>query len=163
VDLSRREPRSCRRRIRAGHHRHPRAVAAASGIAAQRAAQVTLGAAPLLPRGSRGRAAGAKAPGCRQAAGPRRLEGDGRCLPAHDRTGSLLATRRAAEETGRARTSEQVNAMHKLKLSILVWMCGCLGSAIAVAQPIAEIPLGQTVERHLSSDEPVTEWVQDPA
>ncbi|HKE43025.1 MAG TPA: OmpA family protein [Steroidobacteraceae bacterium] len=53
--------------------------------------------------------------------------------------------------------------MRKLESSLLVWICGCLASAIAVAQSVEEAPLGQSVERHLSSDEPVTEWVQDPA
>jgi len=56
-----------------------------------------------------------------------------------------------------------VNAMHKLSFSILAWMSGWMISSIAVAQIIEEAPLGQTVERHLSSDEPVTQWVQDPA
>jgi flagellar motor protein MotB len=53
--------------------------------------------------------------------------------------------------------------MHKLSFSILAWMSGWMISSIAVAQTIEEAPLGQTVERHLSSDEPVTQWVQDPA
>ena len=35
-------------------------------------------------------------------------------------------------------------------------------SALAVAQTVEEAPLGQAVERHLSSDEPVTQWMQDP-
>ncbi len=52
--------------------------------------------------------------------------------------------------------------MRKLSYSILVWMC-CLTSAVALAQTVEEAPLGQTVERHLSSDEPMTQWVQDPA
>jgi len=91
------------------------------------------------------------------------VEGDRRRLSAHDRAGGLLAAWRAAEEAGGARASEQVNAMRKLSYSTLLWMCGCLGPAIAVAQALEEIPLGRTVERHLSSDEPVTEWVQDSA
>ena len=41
-------------------------------------------------------------------------------------------------------------------------MCGFIISAVAAAQVVDESQLGQAVERHLSSDEPVTQWMQDP-
>ena len=37
-----------------------------------------------------------------------------------------------------------------------------LGPLAAWAQDVDEAPLGEAVERHLSLDEPITEWVQDP-
>jgi len=55
-----------------------------------------------------------------------------------------------------------VNAMRKLTYLLLMWLCGCVISALAVAQTIEEAPLGQAVERQLPSDEPVSQWVQDP-
>jgi flagellar motor protein MotB len=41
--------------------------------------------------------------------------------------------------------------------------CGLALSAAAVAQTTTQSQLGEGVERHLSSDEPVGEWVRDPA
>ncbi len=41
-------------------------------------------------------------------------------------------------------------------------MCGLAISAAAVAQTVDESQLGEAVERHLSSDEPVTQWMHDP-
>ena len=37
-----------------------------------------------------------------------------------------------------------------------------LGPLAAWAQDVDEAPIGEAVERHLSIDEPITEWVQDP-
>ncbi len=42
-------------------------------------------------------------------------------------------------------------------------MCGLVISTAAVAQTVTESQLGEGVERHLSGDEPVNEWVRDPA
>jgi len=42
-------------------------------------------------------------------------------------------------------------------------ICGLVISAAAVAQTVNESQLGEGVERHLSSDEPVNEWLRDPA
>ena len=49
------------------------------------------------------------------------------------------------------------------KQGLLPLMCGLLISAGAAAQTVDEPQLGAGVERHLSSDEPVNEWVRDPA
>ncbi|MGH8316025.1 MAG: OmpA family protein, partial [Steroidobacterales bacterium] len=48
------------------------------------------------------------------------------------------------------------------KRSSLSLLCGLMVSAVVVAQAVDESPLGQAVERHLPSDEPVTQWTQDP-
>jgi flagellar motor protein MotB len=44
----------------------------------------------------------------------------------------------------------------------LALICGFTLSTVAVAQTVIEQPPGQAVERQLPSDEPVTQWVQDP-
>jgi flagellar motor protein MotB len=41
-------------------------------------------------------------------------------------------------------------------------MCGLVVSTTAVAQTVTQSQLGEGVERHLSSDEPVNEWLRDP-
>jgi len=81
-------------------------------------------------------------------------------LRADDRAGGLLATGQPAEATGRARASQQVNAMWKRNSPSLI--CGLLFSAVALAQTVDESGLGQAVERHLPTDEPVSQWTQDP-
>jgi flagellar motor protein MotB len=46
---------------------------------------------------------------------------------------------------------------------LLPSICGWVIGPAAVAQTIDESPLNEGVERHLSSDEPVNQWVHDPA
>ena len=48
------------------------------------------------------------------------------------------------------------------KRSCLLLVCICLAAANAAAQ-VRELPIGETAERHISSDQIFTEWVQDAA
>src|SRR5262245_9522433 len=135
-------------------------MAAQDRFAARRAAQSPLAPTAFLPRGSRGCATRRAAPGRGQAADPERLEGGGRAVPAQDRARGLLANGRPAE-AGRAHRGQQVNAMCKQVL--LPLLCGLAFGPTVLAQTVNESPLNEGVERHLSSDEPVTQWVHDPA
>jgi flagellar motor protein MotB len=53
-------------------------------------------------------------------------------------------------------------------MNILKWfsyvlaLAALLTQSVSLAQDVDEAPLGEAVERHLSLDEPITEWVQDP-
>lgn len=49
-----------------------------------------------------------------------------------------------------------------LKNSYLLLLCGSLLAVAAGAQHVEESQLGETVERHLSSDQAVTQWTHDP-
>ena len=42
------------------------------------------------------------------------------------------------------------------------WLAALLLPALSWAQDTDEAPVGETVERHLSLDNPMTRWVQDP-
>lgn len=49
-----------------------------------------------------------------------------------------------------------------LKNSYLLLLCGSLLAVVAGAQHVEESQLGETVERHLSGDQAVTQWAHDP-
>ena len=52
--------------------------------------------------------------------------------------------------------------MKTVKTVVYVGALAVLSGHAAWAQDTDETPLGEAVERHLSLDEPITEWVQDP-
>ena len=53
-----------------------------------------------------------------------------------------------------------MNAMSKLSHLTMYWIA--LAAITANAENVDEVPIGEAVERHLPSDEPFMQWVQDP-
>ncbi len=49
-----------------------------------------------------------------------------------------------------------------VKLGYLSLLCVASASMAVAATNVDEVSIGEAVERHLSSDEPFTQWVQDP-
>ena len=49
-----------------------------------------------------------------------------------------------------------------LKHSYRLFLCACLTCRLSQAQEVKQAELGQSVEKHMSSDEPFTLWAQDP-
>src|SRR5262245_13240307 len=88
------------------------------------------------------------------------MEGTRLLLPAHDRAAGVLAPRGSARAS-RAYSEQQVSGMMK-RSHLSLMLCGSLLAAGAFAQGVDESPLGEAVERHLSPDDVITPWTQDP-